>query len=357
MHLTRGAGRSDNDFMTTRRGIFMLIGVLVVGLWPGRPVLGADLEEAFLRMDRMKASTATNVRVVFKVPAGNSGTEAKVKVTFGAGMTVAAATVNTTGITGTSNGTADNPVALPGTLSIANSGQDLTVTGVTNLSASTWYGFNIATGVTNGSAAQYVNSITTLTSGDATVDTKQVATRVIADDQIVITAVVPPTFNFTLSGNTDAFTSSLSVSSVVSTTGVTATLVTNGGNGWIAWVKSANAALSSAAASYTIDSAGDATNATPTTLSTGSEDYVLDVDLTTDSGTAGSGTVTVAGEYNGDSTSKGGTLTTGYTKIASADGPTDGDVLTLIERATISGMTPAATDYTDTLTVVGAGVF
>lgn len=334
-----------------------MIVVLLVGLWPGRPVLGADLEEALIRTDRMKASEATNVRVVFKVPAGNSGTEAKVKVSFGSGMTVGAATVNTTGITGTSFGSMDDPVALPGSLTIANNSQDLTVSGVTNLSASTWYGFNIATGVTNGGAAQYVNSITTLTSGDAVIDTKQVATRVIANDQIVISAVVPPTFSFALGANTTSFTTDLSVSSVVSTTGVTATVITNASNGWIAWVKSANAALSSAAASNTIDSAGSATDATPTTLTTGVEDYVLDVDKTTDSATAGSGTVTVAGEYDGNSTSKGGTLTTGYTKIGSADGPTDTDVLTLIARATISGMTPAATDYTDTLTVVGAGNF
>lgn len=335
---------------------FVVVGLLI-GLWPGRPVFGADLEEAFMRMDRMKASTATNVRVVFKVPAGNSGTEAKVKVTFGSGMTVASATVNTTGITGSSTGSADDPVALPGTLVIANSGQDLTVTGVTNLSASTWYGFNIATGVTNGSAAQYVNTITTLTSGDATIDSKRVATRVIADDQIVITAIVPPTFSFALGGNTDTFTSDLSVSSVVSTTGVTATVITNAANGWIAWVKSANAALSSAGAAYTITSAGSATDATPTTLSSGTEGYALDVNLTTDSATSGSGTVTIAGEYNGTTTSQGGTLTTGFTKIASADGPTDTDVVTLVERSAISGMTPAGTDYTDTLTVVGAGSF
>lgn len=343
--------------MNRNRLIPLVVVGLLVGLWPGRPVLGADLEQAFLRMDRMKASTATNVRVVFKVPAGNSGTEAKVKVTFGAGMTVAAATVNTTGFTGTSSGSADNPVALPGTLTIANSGQDLTVSGVTDLSASTWYGFNIATGVTNGTAGQYVDTITTLTSGDATIDSKQVATRVIADDQIVITATVPPTFSFALGANTDTFSTNLSVSSVVSTSGVTATVITNAANGWIAWVKSANAALASAAASHSISSAGSATDATPTTLSTGSEDYVLDANLTTDSATSGSGAVTIAPEYNGTTTSQGGTLTTGYTKIASANGPTDTDVITLVERATISGMTPAATDYTDTLTVVGAGSF
>ena len=34
-----------------------------------------------------------------------------------------------------------------------------------------------------------------------------------------------------------------------------------------------------------------------------------------------------------------------------------GAVATLIPRASISGSTPAAGDYTDTITVVGAGVF
>lgn len=343
--------------MRSKRNILSLVVLFVVGLWPGRPVLGADLEQAMLRFDRMAATTATNVRVVFKVPSGNTGTEAKVNITFGAGTTVAAATVNTTGIAGAGFGSLDDPVALPGTLSVANALQVITVSGVTNLTASTWYGVNIATGITTGTAAQYVNTIQTVTSGDAEIDAKDVATRVIANDLIVISATVPPTFNFTLGANVDSFTADLSTSSVVSTTGVTATIVTNAANGWVAWVKSANAALSSATASDTIVSAGSATDATPTTLATGSEDYVLDTDLTTDSATSGSGTVTVAAEYNGNTTSKGGTLTTGYTKIASADGPTDGDVITLIERATISGMTQAASDYTDTLTVVGAGVF
>lgn len=343
--------------MGNRRNPWLLVVLLVVGLWPGQPVKATDLEQAMLRFDRMAATTATNVRVVFKVPSTNTGTEAKVKITFGSGTTVAAATVNTTGFTGTGFGTLDNPLLLPGTLTVGNSGQVITISGVTNLTASTWYGVNIATGITTGTAAQYSNTIQTTTSGDAVIESKQVATRVIADDQVVISATVPPTFNFTLGGTTDSFTTDLSTSSVVSTTGVTATVVTNGGNGWVAWVKSTNAALSSTSASDTITSAGDATDGTPTTLSAGSEDYVMDVNLTTDSATSGSGTVTVAAEYNGDTTSKGGTLTTGYTKIASADGPTDGDVITLIERATISGLTQAATDYTDTLTVVGAGVF
>jgi hypothetical protein len=84
------------------------------------------------------------------------------------------------------------------------------------------------------------------------------------------------------------------------------------------------------------------------------------VNVTTDSGT-GTGTVSQASnfgaEYNGTNTTSGGTLSTTFQPIAAANGTTDGDVLTLIERAKISAVQAAATDYTDTLTVVAAGRF
>ncbi len=310
----------------------------------------SDFEEAYIRLDRMKTGVATDVLVVVKVPSGNSGTEAKVAVAFGAGTTVCSG--STTAVT---TSLPAGVTALPGTLSATGSGQTVTVTGVTNMTASTTYGFRITGCITNGAAAQYTNTITTLTSGDATIDTKNVATRVVSNDQIVVSAVVPPTFSFTLGGNTDSFTTDLDPASIVSTSGVLVTVATNAANGWIAWVKSANAALASASTSHSISSAGTV-DGTPTTLSTGSEDYALDVNLTQDSGTSGTGTVTVASEYNGGA-SQGGTLSTSLTPIASADGPTDDDRLTLVEKSTISGLTPAGNDYTDTLTVIGAGNF
>lgn len=310
-------------------------------------VQAANFTNAYMRADRMKASTATNVLVVIKPT--TVGTEAKVKVTFDTGYTVnASPTVNTSNLP-------SGVTALPGTLTIAGSGQVATVSGVTDLSVGTFYGFNIATGITNGTAGQKINIIQTTTSGDAEIDISDVAVRVISDDQIVITAVVPPTFDFTLSSNTDSFTADLSTSSVVSTNGRTVTIATNADKGYIVWAKSANAALSSATTGETITTSGSI-DAAPTTLSTGSNGYVLDVNATTDSGT-GTGTLTIDPEYNGTTTSAGGTLSTSLQPIASADGTTDGDVLTLIARATISAVKGAAEDYTDTLTVVGAGNF
>lgn len=313
-----------------------------------KPAHAANFASAYLRADRMKASEATSVLVVLKPVA--TGTEAKVKVTFAAGYTVAASPT-----TNVSNLPAD-VTALPGTLSISGTGQVATITGVTDLTPGTLYGVNIATGITNTTAGEYENTITTTTSGDATVDTSNVAVRIISNDQIVLLATVPPTFNFVLSSNIDAFTTDLASGSVVSTAGDrTVTLTTNADKGWIAWVKSANAGLSSATTGETIETAGSI-DAAPSTLSAGTEGYVLDVDLTTDHGT-GTGTVTIDAEYNGDTTAKGGTLSTSFQPIASANGTTAGDVITLIERATITTVTGAADDYTDTLTVVGAGNF
>lgn len=322
-----------------------LVGVLQFVM----PAQAADFTNAYIRLDRMTATTSGNVLVIFTVPVGNVGDEAKITVDFGAGTTVAAnPTVNTSNLPA-------GAIAVPGTLAATGAGQVVTITGVTDLSATTTYGVNIATGVTNGSAAQYKNTITTLTSGDVAIDSKEVATRVVSNDQIVVSAVVPPTFSFSLGANIDSFSTDLDPSGIVSTAGVTATIATNASNGWVAWVSSANVALSSASTSNTISSSGTV-DGTPTTLSSGSEDYALDVNLTQDSATASTGAVTIAAEYNGGAT-QGGTLTTALSPIASADGPTDDDQITLVEKATISGLTPAGNDYTDTLTVIGAGNF
>jgi hypothetical protein len=164
---------------------------------------------------------------------------------------------------------------------------------------------------------------------------------------------VAPTFTFVFANNSQPL-GTLTSSAISSGTGTGITITTNAPSGWNAWVKSANAGLTSANASKTIATTGTLDNA-PSTLSTGTEGYVLDVDLTTDAGSGG--TVTLAGEYNGTTTSAGGTVSTTLQSIASANGTANGDVITLIPRAAISGITPAASDYTDTLTVVGAGIF
>ncbi|HTE22292.1 MAG TPA: hypothetical protein VK674_04600 [Candidatus Limnocylindria bacterium] len=321
-------------------------------------VFGASLTNTYVRLDRMKAATATTVRLVFTVPAGNSGTEENLKITVPDGFTVATSSQTaTTAACATQTGA----TALPGTLVATGNNtvgqKGLAVSGVTNLTASTAYcvDFTLATAMTNPAAGLYNATVETFTSGAALIDSTSVALRVITDDQVVVSAVVGSTFNFVLDANTTSFTANLDSGAVRSTTGRTVTITTNATNGWIAWVKDSNQGLISAAAAKTIATSGTV-DGSPTTLSTGTEGYVLDVDLTTDA--ASGGTVSIAGEYNGGANA-GGTLSSTFQPGATSTGTAggSGDVITFVGKAAIAGDTPAANDYTDTWTIIGAGTF
>ena len=322
---------------------------------PSLRAQATSFTQAYLRLDRMKASTATGGTVCAK-PA-TTATEADVQVVFPTGFTV-----NTTAANWTVT-TTNLPSGATAWLGIgtatAVSSQTVTFPS-SDLTVGTLYCFNFtgtSTLTTSSAGSSKTGTITTRTSVPATIDSTSYATAVVSDDQIVVSAVVPAIFTFALSANTDSFTSNLSTTTT-STTGVTTTVATNAQAGWIQWVKSANAALSSAAASASIATAGTVDNS-PTDLAS-TTGYVLDVNVTTDSGT-GSGTVSQASnygaEYNGTNTTSGGTLSTTFQPIAASDGTTDGDVLTLIERAKVTAVQAAASDYTDTLTVVAAGRF
>lgn len=343
--------------------LFTLIAISSLAVHLGYGLLmqqasAASLTNTYVRLDRMKAATATTVRLVFRVPTGNTGTEENLKITVDDSFTVAtsgqtgatAACVSETGAT-----------ALPGTLVFGgnNTGgqKGLTVSGITNLSATTTYcvDFTKVDALTNPSAGLTTATVATFTSGAALIDSTGVALRVITDDQVVVSAVVGSTFNFVLDANTTSFTANLDSGAVRSTTGRTVTITTNATNGWITWIKDANQGLTSAAASKTIATSGTV-DGSPTTLSAGTEGYVLDIDLTADA--AGGGTVTLAGEYNGGANA-GGTLSGTYQPGASSNGTAggSGDVLTFVGKAAIAGDTPAANDYTDTWTIIGAGTF
>ncbi|MEK7600087.1 MAG: hypothetical protein AAB462_03585 [Patescibacteria group bacterium] len=323
----------------------------------------ANLTTTYLRLNRLQAGAGTSVRLQFTtVGAGATSVAVNFNGADATTWTASSGAVNTTQTTNTSTcATETGDTALPGTLSASGSGSTVTITGVTALSATTTYCVDLtsATAVTNATAGEYHPTITVGS------DSSTVALRTISNDQIVVTASVPPTFNFVLSGNTDSFTSSLSTSSVVSTTGRTVTITTNAASGWIAWVKGLNGssgaatkgALRSAAASnFTIPTTNaNALGSASHTLTTNTQDYGLGVTINTDA--SGGGTVSVDAAYDGTSSKAGVLDPTNFRPIASADGTTTGDVITLTERATIDGAVPAATDYTDTLSVIGAGNF
>lgn len=316
---------------------------------------------SYIRLDRMAASTTTGGTICAQT--SQSLTEDHLIVTFPSAFTVNSTASNWT-VT-----TTNLPAGSTAWPSIATassvSGQVVTFPSGNLTSTSTLYCFNFSgtSTLTTGTAAPSQQaSLETQTSGNAQIDYTQIALAVVSDDTITVTAVVPPSFSFVLDGNSDSFTSNLNptvgAGGIVSTGGRTVTVTTNAKGGWIAWVKDSQQGLRSATANYTIATTGTV-NGAPSTINGGTEGYVLDVDLTTDA--SGGCTLAIDAEYNGTGTNQGGTFSGLFQPIASCTGSppatANGDVVTLIERATISGATPAGSDYTDILTVVGAGNF
>ena len=346
---------SKNTQQLAWMNLGVLLLVLVLPLLFIKTAKAGNFEQVYIRLDRLAASTTTGGTICAQPD--TVGTEADVQVTFPTGFTV-----NTTAANWdvTTTNLPSGATAWPGigTEATAVSGQIVTFSS-TDLTVSTLYCFNFVgtSTLTNATAGNdKTGTVTTRTSGPATIDSSGYALSIISNDQIVVSATVPATFTFALSANTDSI-GTLSTTTA-SSTGRTVTIGTNAASGWVAWVKSANAALNSASTSATIATAGSIDNA-PTDLAS-TTGYVLDVDITTDHGT-GTGTVTQAAnygaEYDGTNSTSGGTLSTTFQPIAAANGTTAGDVLTLTERAKITAVQAAATDYTDTLTVVAAGRF
>lgn len=334
--------------------ILVLLLVIAVPFLNANKASAGNFEQVYIRLDRLKASTTTGGTVCAQ--ADTVGTEADVQVVFPTGFTVNSTASNWTV---TTTNLPNGATAWPGIgTASAVSGQTVTFPS-TDLTVSTLYCFNFSgtSTLTNPTAGDdKTGTVTTRTSGPATIDSSGYALSIVSDDQIVVSASVPATFSFSLSGNTDTI-GTLSTTTA-SSSGRTVTIATNAASGWVAWVKSANAALNSGSTGASIATAGSVDNS-PTDLASNTG-YVLDVNVTTDSGT-GTGTVSQASnygaEYNGTNSTSGGTLSTTFQPIAASSGTTDGDVLTLIERAKISAVQAAATDYTDTLTVVAAGRF
>jgi hypothetical protein len=214
-------------------------------------------------------------------------------------------------------------------------------------------------------------------------------TSIIADDTVVVTAIVPPNFTMTLTPNTIDF-GRLSTQAInVTSTAAVMTITTNAAGGWISWVHDTNRGgggnegLRSATAGYTIKSGpvgspgGGLLNGAPEVLPTagGGEGYLLDADVTDAPGGCGfpDNTAThgtnpgAAPDYDADesvtgaNTYSGGTLTNIFQPLANCYGAppatANGDQVSMTAKATISGATPAGTDYTDTWTIVAAGEF
>jgi len=322
----------------------------------------APLTTTYVRLNRIKAAQATSFRLLFKAASNQT---ANVTIDFnGTDVGVAQWTnatpgglVNATQSVSTTQCVAEGFTALPtsSTLTAAGSGAVVTISAVDATISGTTYCVDLtsATAVTNPIAGEYHPTVAIGS------DSTTIAVRTIAEDQIVVTAVVPPSFNFQFNNTTtDAF-GNLSASATTSTTGKTITLTTNAASGWVVWAKSLNGATkgslnSATAGNYKITSSSSLGSASHT-MTNNTEDYGLATTINSDA--AGGGTVTLDAAYDGTSTKVGVLDSQNFRPIASANGTANGDVINVLERATIAGGTPAANDYTDTITFIGAGNF
>ncbi|HSX45955.1 MAG TPA: hypothetical protein VLG27_03060 [Candidatus Saccharimonadia bacterium] len=324
----------------------------------------------------MNATGTTTGTVCAKTTAA-SQTEAAVAVTFPTGFTLGAFGTWTVGTTST--GWPPDPLndstaatAWPGITapSASNqiSGQTVQFTS-TDLTASTWYCFNwtSATALTNPAANPNLTGVITTCSNSTNcastgsgggtggnLDTSNWATAVVSNDQIAVTATVSPSFAFSLGSNASAL-GTLSTSGTAGSA-INASVTTNAQRGWDMWAADpggANIGLHSTTAGHTIaysPSAGGAVH----TLSA-EEGANLGVGATA-GGTCNS--VTIDAKFASGGTSfRGGGLDGTLRTIAVSDGVANACLVPLTYNAMILGSTPAATDYSGTVTVVAAGRF
>lgn len=342
---------AQNRFMMAALSLVLIVGVSTPVLL-NRSAGAASLSQTLVRFDRMGVNAPTTGTVCAKP--SSTATEADVQVVFPAGYIVST-TVGDWVVDTTNLNWPAGAVAWLG-VNTATAAAVQTVTFPSgDLAAGTLYCFNwtntAALSITGSPSASNSGSVTTRTSGPAAIDTSPYSTASINDDQIVVTASVPQSFSFALSGNSDNL-GTLSTGSVsVGSTPRTATVNTNAKNGWLVWAKDASTGLHSVLASKTIASTTPGSNST---LVSNSEGYNTGI---TSSQVGGSGAITVAPAFVGGSLGKGGGLDTALRTLATSTGTADTAVLTITNNASIGVLTPAATDYTDTITVVGAGLF
>lgn len=324
---------------------------VVVSCFTIQPAHAADLTSVMVRFDRMQTSTATTGTVCAK-PA-STATEADVQVTFPTSYTLGTAANFTVGTTNTAWPT--GATAWPSIATATNvTGQVVTFPSG-DLTAGTLYCFNwvnsAAVTVKSSATSSNAGTVATRTSVPGVIDTSSYSTASVSSDQITVTATVPTIFSFAINNSSDALGALSTASVTTSPTPRTATLSTNAKNGWSVWAKDANTGLTSTSASATIASTTPGTNST---LSAGTAGYNTGI---TSTQTGGSGSITVATPFVGTGAGQGGGLDTSLRPLASSNGTADTAVLTLKNNVAISNTTAAASDYTDTITVIGAGLF
>ena len=332
----------------------------------------ATLSNTTVRLDRLAYSTATAGLVCTQPKTSASLTSVAVTIptnsatdyTLGAAATLVANGVSNTSLNGIAwpNMTSVTPTIAGKTLT-------WTMSAANTLLTTQVYCFTFANGLTtaNNNTENTPGSVVTQSAGNTPVDSGPFSIGLSAPttgqgDQITIAnGVVPPTFKFSLDGNTDAFIGTISLGSVATTSGRNIGIITNAANGYVVWAKDAPASgstgtgtgvgsLVSASAAFKLFGATAVGTGNSRALAAGTQDYGMGVTVT--GGTAN------ANYFANGASNQVGTLDPGnFQPIASSGAPTASSTVNVVERAASSTTTKAANDYTDTLNFTGAGLF
>lgn len=336
--------------------IVAVVGVFGAMFMNAGLVFASTMSHVTVMETNMNTSATSAVIVAFT--AGASDAAGSLTLGMGSAVTAVAATQT---VSTTYNGVDCKTITgastdLPGTItSTSNTSPNIVLSSVGALTASTSYCFVLGTyaaqtAVTNAATA---NPYTvTLTDGG---DSGTGSIDLISNDQVTVSATVPPSFTMSIANTTDNFSANLSTTTIGSTPGDTITINTNAGHGWYLWASDSNTGLHSGSSGGSIPSTTPGTNATLTAGTAGYVTAIPAANIVQGSGSGGTTSATAAFASSGSGNGSG--LNTTPTIIASSTGTANAATVKPLEYAAIAGVTPAGTDYTDTITYVGAGSF
>ena len=341
-----------------KRLIVHLLIVSLVFIFIPQNLNAASLTSMSDTMSRIKASTASNHTIKYTTPTGVAAGQT-MTVTFPTGFTMGSVAFGDVDVSWGPTTGAENELTLAATASgttwgAAVTGQVLTITsGTGTITAASKVIIEIGTNATFGVAG--VNQITNQTVvqnntdpkiviGGTFGDTGSIATEIVADDQIPVSATVDPTITFTIVNTTLAL-GTLSSSSISTSSYNNLTIGTNGFGGYTISVRdigsSSNPGLYNSPAAKLIASA----DATPLTV--GNEGYGGQCNKVSGDGSC---------SFTGTGDNVDGFLLTDQALASYGSKPSGTDTFQIRVKATISTSTDAGS-YADTLTLIATGNF
>ena len=335
----------------TKPVALITLAALVLSMVPAGPYAQAGtLSSARIYLNTVKTDTGSGVSMIILVKPATVGTENKLVLTFPTGSNDNGKWCRTAGaLTVVTDTTKETATAMPGSLTAACTASPdiITISGLTDLTVGTLYGVKVSGAIGTGlEATTGVITVTTQTSGSATIDSKNVTVDIIANDQISVTGTVDPGLTFAI---TDATVTLGTLTS--STTGKDTAAFTVGTNAQNGYVADISGTTLTDPDSHTITAIG----ATGAASTTGIEQFGLNLKLNTTPAvgvepTGGHGAA--AGAY---ATANSFAYQSGDT-IASYTGPSATTTFTASFIANIGADTEAGV-YSSSLTLTATGKF